>query len=94
VKFSNPSQPPAITVLKLNNEQICPDKVFDDDRGCARFEMLTDGGGGRWDAKLTIYSRQLRNEMNIDLEFDGTSWALGVKIKILSLFLTFDKTHP
>lgn len=68
-------------MLKLNDEQICPEKVVaDDERGCARFEMLTDGGGGRWDGKLTIYTRQLSSEMNIDLEFDGSSWALGVRV--------------
>lgn len=75
-KFENHHQMPTITGIKFNEFQICPDEM--EMNGCARFEMLTNGTGGRWDGKLIIYPKQLGNELKIELEFDEFSTALGV----------------
>lgn len=49
-----------------------------DESGCARFELLTNGTGGRWDGVLTISPQWKNSEMKIQLEFDEFSFALGV----------------
>lgn len=74
-KYEN-SQMPPITGIKFNEVQICPDEM--EMNGCARFEMLSNGTGGRWDGRLIINPKQLGNELKIDLEFDEFSLALGV----------------
>lgn len=61
--------------------QICPDEIAAS--GCAKFEMLTNGTRGRWDAKLTVNEQRPANELKIDLEFDESSWALGVKFSLM-----------
>lgn len=75
-KFSTQNQQSLITRLKFNNHQLCPDEY--EENGCARFEMLTNGTEGRWDGILTLYPRQKNSMIEIELEFDEVSFALGV----------------
>lgn len=77
---------PMVSGIKLNNAQICPENGADDelnqaynhDPECVKFEMVGNGTGGRWDGVLTVYPRQPRNGIRVDIELDQTAWALGV----------------
>lgn len=83
VKFQNfPQAPATIVRLKFNDMQICPPHNEFATSGCASFEMMSNGSGGRWDAKLTVNQQGTGNELKIDLEFDEVSWALGVSFSI------------
>lgn len=69
-----------ISAIKLNNEEICSDAETspDEDTSCAKFEMIGNGTGGRWDGVLTIYTQSRRKSIQVDINLDSAAWALGV----------------
>lgn len=76
-----------MTRVKFNNQRICPEDEPEDenfDPRCVKFEMKTDGIGGRWDGVLTVYPQVPRNGIRVDIELDEPAWALGVSQKNLS----------
>lgn len=83
---------PLIENLKFNGKQVCPEgdnepsalesTVSDFDTSCAKFEMLSNGTGGRWDGILTIYPKTPSNGIRVDIELDKPAWALGVRRSI------------
>lgn len=82
VKSPGVSKIPVVSAIKLNNEAVCSDDepsfLSYDGTSCAKFEMVGNGTGGRWDGVLTLYPQFRSRSVQVDIELDSPVWALGV----------------
>ena len=66
---------PKLTKIKLNGNQICPEKSVTE---CLKFISEGMPSDGQWNGSITVYPDQTKDRIKLEIELDEPALRLGV----------------